>query len=212
MIMIVNSCINYLWSLEIREVARHWIGHVGAAEAIWKMRCSVNSASRHVTLQLTYFVMSVLSVKKVVSSAAECPILASMRNQYWLWFLQESRAWVARLEKYSFPSWKWYSCVCYCGLYTIWCCWTCFATFFSPILLKRASCLFEFGINKNIKHHYIFSLFSYYCSVLYMLYVYICLLWSMHNYLVQWTEWTKIYYEGRGVPVWFCTSVWKPAT
>jgi hypothetical protein len=112
MIMIVNSCINYLWSLEIREVARHWIGHVGAAEAIWKMKCSVNSVSQHVTLQLTYFVMSVLSVKKVVSSAAECPILASMRNQYWLWSPQESRAWVVKLEKYPFPSWKWYTCVC----------------------------------------------------------------------------------------------------
>lgn len=148
---IINYFINYLWSLKIREVVRHLIGHVGAAEAIWKMRSSVNIMSWHVTLQLMSSVMSVLFVKKVVSSAVECLILASMRNQYWLWFPQESRPWVVGLEENSSSSWRCYSCVCYCCLYMIWRCWTVICSLFSLlILLKSASWFFGFGINKNI--------------------------------------------------------------
>ena len=116
----MRRIINYWWSLKIREVVRHLIGHVGAAEAIWKMRSSVNIMSWHVTLQLMSSVMSVLFVKKVVSSAVECLILASMHNQYWLWFHQESRPWVVGLEENSSSSWRCYCCVCYCCLYMIW--------------------------------------------------------------------------------------------
>lgn len=79
-----NLCINYLLSLGFREVAKHLIDHADAAEAFWKMRCSVNSVSQHVTWQLMSSVMYVLFVKKVVSSVAGYLILALMLNQYWL--------------------------------------------------------------------------------------------------------------------------------
>lgn len=93
-----NLLINYLLSLGIREVVKHLIDHVDAAEAYWKMRHSVNSVRQHVTWQLMSSVMYVLFVKKVVSSVAGYLILVSMLNQYWLWSLQQSRLWDVRLE------------------------------------------------------------------------------------------------------------------
>lgn len=75
---------HYFWFLGIREAARHLIGHVGAVEALWKMRRSVNSVSQHVTWQPMSSVMSVLFVKKDVSSVAGFLILALMLNQCWL--------------------------------------------------------------------------------------------------------------------------------
>ena len=62
----------------IREVARHLIGPVGAAEAFWKMMCSVNSVSQHATLQLMSSVMPVPFAKKVVSSVVGYLIRALM--------------------------------------------------------------------------------------------------------------------------------------
>lgn len=64
-----------------RAAGRHFIGHVGAADAFWRMRRSVNNVRLHVTLQLTSAATRVLFVRKAVSSVVGCLILGSMLNQ-----------------------------------------------------------------------------------------------------------------------------------
>lgn len=185
----INYYINYLWSLKTREVVRHLIGHVGAAEAFWKMTRNVNSASWHVTLQLISFVMPVLFVKKPVSSAVECLILASMRNQYWSWSPLQSRQWVAGLKNilpHLGSVILVYAVTVAAILFdTLNCC-----LLFLQILLKTVSWLFEFGINKNIKHHYIFSLYP---LLFCIIYVFVAM-----NLCIRITEWINMYYCGHG--------------
>jgi hypothetical protein len=67
-----------------RAAGRHFIGYVGAADAFWRMRRSVNNVRLHVTLQLTSATTGVLFVKKAVSSVLGCliPVQCSTNPGY----------------------------------------------------------------------------------------------------------------------------------
>ncbi|KAE8099548.1 hypothetical protein FH972_017523 [Carpinus fangiana] len=67
-----------------KAAVRPFIGHVGAAEAFWQMRRSVNNVRLDVTLQLTSAATIVLFVRKAESSVVGCRIPGSTLNQPWL--------------------------------------------------------------------------------------------------------------------------------
>ena len=74
----------FVGSLTWRVALKHFTGHVGVAEAVWKMTCNVSNVSRLVILQIISSVTLVLYAKKVVSFAEGCLILGSMLNLCWL--------------------------------------------------------------------------------------------------------------------------------
>lgn len=98
----VEECVNWCFLFQLlvinRVALKHFTGHVGVAEAVWKMTCNVSNVSQLVILQVISSVTHVLFAKKVVSFVEGCLILGSMLSLCWLWFLQGNRAWVVEPE------------------------------------------------------------------------------------------------------------------